>query len=200
MSGQVRLLGILHCLFGVIGVVGAAGLLGLSASSPLAEILGLPAGSAAAVFAGRYGTAVLLLAIAISAIDLVTGIGLLTRSPWARVPCIAMSVLYLPAVPIGTAIGYWGLKTLLSSGGQQWALAAADTHATPALSSNRGCFIALFVIGGLAGCSLFVAEMIFGPEAVQYRWERVKKALLESPAEVAAPASAPTPGAPQENK
>ncbi len=49
----------------------------------------------------------------ISLPDLIGGIGLLKRKRWARILIIIVSCLDLLAIPIGTAIGVYGLWTLL---------------------------------------------------------------------------------------
>ena len=54
-----------------------------------------------------------LLAPALAAPFLVTGQGLLARRRWARPVALALSVLSLGDVPIGMALGVFGLMTLL---------------------------------------------------------------------------------------
>ncbi len=64
-------------------------------------------------------TLVALLAAAFVPVALFAGIALLTNISWARKWAIAASIMALPVVPLGTAVGAYGL----------WVLTHADTVA-----------------------------------------------------------------------
>ncbi|MBI4875497.1 MAG: hypothetical protein HY822_12760 [Acidobacteria bacterium] len=63
---------------------------------------------------GVAGGAIALLILVLSAPGIVVGFGLYRFSPWARVLGIVLSALDLLHVPIGTAIGVYGLWVLLN--------------------------------------------------------------------------------------
>jgi hypothetical protein len=116
MQMHVKVLGILYLavssLFLGIAVLillvlgGTAGIVGATADPQEAAIaipiLGL-AGSTVAMFLGFF-----------SLPGLVTGFGLLTFKPWARVLGIVLSALNLINVGIGTLLGAYGLWVLLN--------------------------------------------------------------------------------------
>jgi len=55
----------------------------------------------------------MIVVLAISAPSLIAGVGLLYFKPWARALTIILSVIHLFSVPIGTALGVYGLWVLL---------------------------------------------------------------------------------------
>jgi len=63
---------------------------------------------------GGIGFAIAAFIAALSIPSLLCGWGLLTYRPWARGLGIVLSILKLPGVPIGTAIGGYGLWVLLN--------------------------------------------------------------------------------------
>jgi hypothetical protein len=63
---------------------------------------------------GAIGTAIFFLILVLSVPGIVAGWGLLNFKPWARVLTIVLSALNLMNVPIGTAIGVYGLWVLLN--------------------------------------------------------------------------------------
>jgi hypothetical protein len=88
----------------------------------LAVVLGTLFGVAGVVAGGAEGGALiggigLAFAIFIAALgipSLICGWGLLNYKPWARVLGIILSALQLANVPVGTAIGGYGLWVLLN--------------------------------------------------------------------------------------
>lgn len=66
------------------------------------------------------GVAIAIIVIG-SIISAISGIGILARQSWARILVIILSILSLPGIPVGTAIGIYGLWALLSSeGAARW--------------------------------------------------------------------------------
>jgi hypothetical protein len=116
MQTHVKILGVLYlvvsaffllmALFLLLVVGGTAGIVGATADPEDAAIaipiLGF-AGTALAMFLGVF-----------SLPGLATGYGLLTFRPWARVVGVVLSAVSLINLPVGTALGVYGLWVLLS--------------------------------------------------------------------------------------
>lgn len=113
---HVRLLGILQMVWAGIGLAIAAvvllllGGIGMIAASEAA--MSDPNAAAAPAIVGLVigGIAMLLLVIAIP--GFLAGWGLLKGKSWARVLTIVLSALNLLSVPVGTALGIYGLWVL----------------------------------------------------------------------------------------
>lgn len=60
------------------------------------------------------GAAITLILLLLSVPLVITGIGLLRYREWARVLTIILSVINIINVPVGTALGIYGLWVLLS--------------------------------------------------------------------------------------
>ena len=119
MQQHVKVLGILHIVFGGLGV--AAALIVMAVFGGIAGFLSMAehtednmVGSAAL---GLIGVVVTILVLVVSLPGLIAGIGLLNYRPWARILTIVLSALELPAFPIHTALGIYGLWVLLSNEG-----------------------------------------------------------------------------------
>jgi hypothetical protein len=121
MEQHVKILAILHIVFGSLGIMlalgllalfgGIAGLIGASDYSPEAHVsIPILGGIAAFIF---------FFLLAISLPGVIAGIGLLQFRSWARVLTIVLSVLDLIHVPFGTALGVYGLWVLLSQGSER---------------------------------------------------------------------------------
>jgi len=116
MQTHVKVLGVLYlavsgfflvgALFLILFAGSAAGIVG-AAAEPEDAAIAIPvigiAGTALAMFLGVF-----------AAPGLVTGYGLLQLKPWARIVGIVLSAISLLYIPIGTAIGVYGLWVLLS--------------------------------------------------------------------------------------
>jgi hypothetical protein len=133
MQQHVKVLAWLNIIYGGLGI-----LFGLAVFALLGGIAGfishldsnVDAQQAAPILV-LVGTVVVLLLLLVSAPAIVAGCGLLYFQPWARILAIVLSALHLLSFPFGTALGVYGLWTLLS----------AETEplfrATPAAYSNR---------------------------------------------------------------
>lgn len=116
MARHVKILGVLHIIFGALGVLGAIMVffvfggvsVFLSASDRPAETL------TALPILGGIGAFVVILLLCISIPGLVIGIGLLQFRPWGRIWGIILSALDLLNMPFGTALGIYGLWVLLN--------------------------------------------------------------------------------------
>jgi hypothetical protein len=116
MAQHVKILGILHIVFGGLGVMGALVVLlifgGISAMVGMSEHSADNA--AAAPIVGAIGIFVFILVLALSLPGLIAGIGLLQLKPWARILTIILSAFDLFGIPFHTALGIYGFWVLLN--------------------------------------------------------------------------------------
>jgi hypothetical protein len=115
MAQHVRILGILHIIYGALGVFvgllvflimgGIAGLVGVTDHSP-DSALAIP-------ILGGIGGLVFVILLCISLPGIIVGYGLLHFKPWSRLLALVMSALELFSVPFGTALGIYGFWVLL---------------------------------------------------------------------------------------
>ena len=113
MESHVRTVGILHIIFGALGVFGA--IVVLMVFGGLAAMVGMSADHDAAVavpILGGLGTIIGFFVLAISLPGLIGGIGLLKLAPWSRMLMIVISAIELLHIPVGTALGIYGLWVL----------------------------------------------------------------------------------------
>src|ERR1700722_1402923 len=117
MAQHVKILGILHVIFGGLGVLAAIAMLMIFGGiSAVVGLSGHSADSATAVpILGAIGVFVFILVLVLSLPGLIIGIGLVQFRPWARIAGIILSALDLVSVPpFGTALGIYGLWVLLN--------------------------------------------------------------------------------------
>lgn len=117
METHVKVVAILYLVFSALGVVaalvvllifgGAAGIVGSAASDE-------PGARVAVPILGALGGSVAVIILICSVPGLLAGWGLLQYQEWARILAIVLSVLSLPGFPLGTALGVYGLWTLLN--------------------------------------------------------------------------------------
>lgn len=119
MAGHVKILGILHIVYGVIGV-----LIGLVILAVFGGTLGIisnevPSDELRTVvpIVGGIGGFIFLIIMALSIPGIIAGIGLLSFRPWARIVTLVISFLDMLNFPIGTALGVYGIWVLLSKDG-----------------------------------------------------------------------------------
>jgi hypothetical protein len=121
MQSHIRALGILHVILGGVGVMAAIAIFVLFGG--IAGIVGSTDSSAnsaiAAPIIGGIGGIIAIVLLVFSAPGLIGGIGLLNMAPWSRMFMIVISALHLLHVPVGTALGIYGL----------WALTKPETEA-----------------------------------------------------------------------
>jgi hypothetical protein len=110
----VKILGILHIVFGALGVFAAMiVLLGFGGVSALVAFDHSSDATAVPIL-GAIGTFVFILLLALSLPGFIIGIGLVQYRAWARLAGIILSAFDLVNVPIGTALGIYGLWVLLN--------------------------------------------------------------------------------------
>jgi hypothetical protein len=117
MAQHVKILGILHIVFGALGVLAAICVLLLFGG--ISAVVGLSDHSSDSLTAipilGMIGGFVFILVLVLSLPGLIIGIGLVQFRPWARIAGIILSALDLVSVPpFGTALGIYGLWVLLN--------------------------------------------------------------------------------------
>jgi hypothetical protein len=122
MAQHVKILGILHIVFGALGVLGAVVVLlifgGLSAFLNAQNAGDVPA-PLLALIGGVAFVAILVLSVP----GLIIGVGLLQFRPWARIAGIVLSALDLLGFPFHTILGIYGLWVLLNRETEQMFLA-----------------------------------------------------------------------------
>lgn len=116
MAQQVKILGILHIVFGALCVLG--GLICLAVMGGIAGIVGASDQTQDAAVAvpilAAIGAFVCILCLVVGLPGLIGGIGLLQFRPWARITVIVISALDLIHIPLGTALGIYGFWVLLN--------------------------------------------------------------------------------------
>jgi hypothetical protein len=120
MQTHVKVLAILHIVFGALGVLagiivfavmgGVAGMIHMNHDADAANVIPM---------LGGIGAIVMVFLLCASIPGIIGGIGLLSYRPWARILIIVISALELISIPIGTAVGIYGLWVLLTKDGAQ---------------------------------------------------------------------------------
>ncbi|MBL8174233.1 MAG: hypothetical protein JNK48_06165 [Bryobacterales bacterium] len=132
MQAHVKIVAILHIVFGALGLL--AGLFIMVLFGGIAGLVGAFGNGAESLIAipilGGIGAVILILLLALSLPGLIAGIGLLRFRNWARILTIVLSALNLLNFPFGTALGVYGLWVLLSADTQR--LFTAPTSAAGA--------------------------------------------------------------------
>ena len=117
MSEHVRILAVLYIVFGALGVLAALALLAIFGFGGLMAGFAAhdsPDAAVAVPIIGLVGTFLFGLVLLVSLPGLIAGLGLLKFRPWARILTIVLSALNLLNVPVGTALGVYGLWVLLN--------------------------------------------------------------------------------------
>ncbi len=114
METHVRVLGILHIVFGLMGIVGAiVVMLVFGGAAGIVGASGEEGARVAVPILGALGGVIGCIVLVVSLPGTIAGIGVLQYREWARILMIVVSVLDLLNVPLGTALGVYGLWTLL---------------------------------------------------------------------------------------
>jgi hypothetical protein len=116
MREHVKILGIIHIVFGCLGLLGGLALAAIFAfGGTMAGMAGHDHDAMIAISVlGAIGSALVLLLLVLSLPGIIAGWGLLNLKPWARILTIVLSALNLINFPVGTAIGVYGLWVLLN--------------------------------------------------------------------------------------
>jgi hypothetical protein len=116
MQDHVKILAVIHIVFGALGLIGA--LVVLLVFGGIATFVGAQADADARIavpIVGAVGGIIALFILAVSIPGIIAGVGLLRFRDWARVLGIVISALDLLHVPIGTLVGAYGLWVLLNN-------------------------------------------------------------------------------------
>jgi len=120
VTTHLKVLGTLFIVFGAFYTLLAffsSMLMGM-----VAALVGAQGGNDAAIGAtvlGLAGTALAIFWLCMGIPGIITGIGLLKRRNWARILGIVLSAVRLIQIPIGTAVGIYGLWVLFSKETEQ---------------------------------------------------------------------------------
>lgn len=120
MLTHVKVLGVLHVVFGALGLLAAFVVFVIFGG--IAGLVGARGDEGAAIAApilGIIGMLIVGLLTVLSIPGLIAGIGLLGLKPWARLLTIVLSGFELLNFPFGTALGAYGLWVLLSNEGER---------------------------------------------------------------------------------
>ena len=120
MRDHIKILGILNIVIGCLGAL--AGVIVLLVFGGLAGMAGISAGpwardtdaAAAVPILAVIGVGIAILLFVLALPSIIGGWGLMHFRPWARVLMIVVSVFHLFHIPIGTALGVYGLWVLLN--------------------------------------------------------------------------------------
>lgn len=112
MRTHIKVVAIINIIFGALGVLGGLGVVlgGAFGSLFSGELIGAVVGVATSVVVG-------VILLAVSALRVAAGIGLMNGQQWARYSIILISVLGLLRFPFGTIFSVYSLWVLLSSDG-----------------------------------------------------------------------------------
>lgn len=140
MEVHVKILGLLHVVLGVLTLFGGLALwvlvggvaqwLGLEGHLDWEALQGLPV-------VQLVGVVILAIAAILAIPSIVTGAGLLAFRPWARILGIVLSALHLVNVPLGTALGIYGLWVLLSTESEYLFHPPTAARAAKGYTANR---------------------------------------------------------------
>ena len=118
MRDYVKILAWLYIALGALGTLGAVVIFGLFVFGGTMVRMTAhqdPQALLAAPVMWVVGALLFAIILLFAVPGIVAGIGLLDFRPWARVVAIVISALHLFNIPIGTAIGIFGLWILLNS-------------------------------------------------------------------------------------
>ena len=115
MEGHVKAVAILYIVLGALNLIAA---LFFGHGIGIAEMaLGMsddPDAAAAMPIVGLAGGALVVFLLVLGIPPVITAIGLLKRREWARIAGIVIAALLIFHFPFGTAVGVYGLWTLLN--------------------------------------------------------------------------------------
>jgi hypothetical protein len=116
MHTHVKVVAVLYIVFGALNLMAALLFgLGLGIAEMAMGMSGDPDAGMAMPIVGIAGGALITFLLILSIPLIVTGIGLMRYREWARIAGIVIAALSIFHFPFGTAVGVYGLWTLLNS-------------------------------------------------------------------------------------
>lgn len=117
MEQHIKVVAVLNIVWGIMGAV--AGLMALLLFGATLGIIGTAgrheSGTAVAMpLIALVGAAIVIFLLLLSVPSIVAGAGLLKFKPWSRTLAIIVSAFHLLSIPLGTALGIYGLWVLFS--------------------------------------------------------------------------------------
>ncbi len=119
MRDHIRIVAILHIILSSLTILAALAVLVVFGG--IATLIGASGSHdafPAIPIVGGIGAIICFFLILLGVPGLIAGIGLLKFRPWARILGIVVSALDLVHIPLGTALGVYGLWVLLSNEGE----------------------------------------------------------------------------------
>lgn len=115
MATHVKVVAVLYIALGALNLLAAMLVgFGMGLAGAMVGMSSDPDAAVALPIIGVTGTAVVVFLLLLSLPMIITGIGLLRHREWARIAGIVIAALAIFHFPFGTAIGVYGLWTLLN--------------------------------------------------------------------------------------
>ena len=116
MQTHVKVVAILYIVMGALNMLAALlFVMGIGIAEVAMGMSNDPDAAAAMPIVGIAGGALVTFLLILSIPPIVVGIGLTRHREWARIAGIVIAALLIFHFPIGTAVGIYGLWTLLNS-------------------------------------------------------------------------------------
>jgi hypothetical protein len=116
MHTHVKVVAALFIIMGALNLLGAMFFVfAFSIAGFAAGMSGDPDAGLALPIIGITGTALVLFLLFLAIPPIIVGVGLMRHREWARLAGIVIAALMIFHIPLGTAIGVYGLWTLLNS-------------------------------------------------------------------------------------
>jgi|SRR5687767_12326543 len=116
MQTHVKVVAVLYMVMGALNLFAALLFgLGIGIAGVALGMSNDPDASTAIPIVGLAGTAIVIFLLCLSVPLIVVGIALTRHREWARIAGIVIAALLIFHFPIGTAVGVYGLWTLLNS-------------------------------------------------------------------------------------
>ncbi len=145
MRDHLKILGILNIVMG--SVTALVGVVILLMTGTIAGFVAASIGSAsgsdyqngaiAAPIVATVGIAIAIFFLALGLPSILGGWGLMHYRPWSRILMIVVSVFHLFHIPLGTALGLYGLWVLLNDESRRL-LESAGASLAPAVATGYG--------------------------------------------------------------
>ena len=133
MREHIRILGILNIIMGCF--VALAGIVALVVMGGIAGVITASANyedsTVGAPIVAAIGVGVAIFLLVLAAPSIIGGWGLLKFKSWSRPLMIVVSVFHLLHIPLGTALGVYGLWVLFSDDGRRILESGGQMYVSP---------------------------------------------------------------------